>query len=493
MTVRRGFTLDFRSPDSGDASRRAGTDSAPGASGAFDPSGTGAGRKRSEEKPLSVGQLTRRIKSLLEGQFPAVTVEGEIGTLSRPPSGHLYLTLKDNDAALDAVVWRSAVGRLGFTPREGDKVVARGELTVYEPRGRYQMTIQSLRPAGEGDQLAALRELVARLRAEGLFEAARKRELPAMPGRIALVTSPGGAAVRDIIKVAHKRWPGVELIVCPCLVQGRDAPASIVRALAAAQATESSLVILGRGGGSAEDLAAFNDEAVARAVASCVLPVISAVGHEVDVSICDLVADARAATPSEAAEMAVPDVETLRARVRRLQGQMARALSGPLRQARLRLASVARSPALRRPLDLIRTRRQSLDELAGSLTAAGERLLERKKRALELVAAKLHSRSPLGVLGRGYSVTRTLATPAPDSVARAEDGAAVVANDAAHFAYCANAQESDVSCRDTRSDSSQDCPGGLVRDARSLRAGDLLRTDLQVGYVIARVERTGER
>ncbi len=489
MTVRRGFTLDFRSPDPDDA-LRASDATSPGGAGNAAASG---GRRGGQEKPLSVGQLTRRIKSLLEGQFPVVSVEGEIAALSRPPSGHLYLTLKDADASLEAVVWRSAAGRLAFTPREGDKVVARGEITVYEPRGRYQMTIQSLRPAGEGDQLAALRELVAKLRAEGLFDPERKRPLPALPGRIVLVTSPGGAAVRDMIKVARKRWPGVELIVSPCLVQGREAPASIVRALAAAQRTESALIILGRGGGSAEDLAAFNDESVARAVAASALPVISAVGHEVDVSVCDLVADARAATPSEAAEMAVPDREALRARVRRLQGQMARALTGPLRQARLRLAAVARSPVLRRPLDLIRARRQMLDEQAGALTAAGERLLERKKRALELTAAKLHARSPLAVLARGYSVTRALAEPAAVPAAQPEDRGEIEFHDVALSEGRSGSETAETFVKDADLASGPDRPGGLIRSARGLRPGQLLRTDLQEGYVIARVERTGER
>lgn len=438
MTIRRGFTLDFRAS----ADRPEKPENASSATPGRDTTADG-------EKPLTVSQLTRRIKSLLEGQFPAISVEGEIGSLSRPPSGHLYLTLKDGNAALDAVLWKSAAGRLSFTPREGDRIIARGELSVYEPRGRYQMTISSLRRAGEGDQLAALRELVAKLREEGLFDPARKRPLPPMPALIGMVTSASGAAVRDIIKVARKRWPGVRLILSPCLVQGKDAPQTIMRALANLESMGNcDLIILGRGGGSLEDLAAFNNEALARAVSACTVPVISAVGHEVDVSLCDLVADARAATPSEAAEMAVPDVNVYRERLERLRRQLTRALTGPLQQARLRLRALAQSAVLRKPENLLRTRRQRLDELAGELEDGGRRFLQEKRRRLELAAARLHGCSPLGTLARGYSVTRSLSAD-------------------------------------------MDTPGELIRTAEQVHEGELLRTDLQAGYVVSRVERTG--
>lgn len=381
MNPRRGFTLDFRA--------------APPPEGA--------------EDALTVSQLTRRIKTLLEGQFARVRVEGEIGSISRAASGHIYLSLKDGGATLDAVIWRGSAGRLRFTPQEGDKVVAEGEITVYEPRGRYQMVISALEQAGAGDLRAEFEKLVARLREEGIFDPAHKRPLPPLPRRIGIVTSPTGAAIRDIIKVARKRWPGVELIVSPCLVQGAQAPRSIVAALEAVCAHGAcELVIIGRGGGSIEDLQAFNTEEVARAVYACPLPVVSAVGHEVDVSLCDLAADARAATPSEAAEMCVPDLARLRVLLARLGRNLALALEGRLREARLRLRALQNSRVMRRPQELLYARRQRLDELMSALQRGMDSRLRGKQDRMAHAAARLEGLSPLAVLARGYGVVRRM-------------------------------------------------------------------------------------
>ncbi len=360
-----------------------------------------------DETPLTVTQLTRQIKSTLES-LPRVLLEGEIGSLTRARSGHLYLTLKDGNAVIDVVMWRSAATRLRFEPAEGEKVLVRGELSVYEPRGRYQLIASSMRPVGAGDLQAKFERLVEQLRAEGLFEPTHKKALPPMPRTVGVVTSATGAAVRDIVKVLKKRAPGVRVVVSPCVVQGKEAIPQIVAALERIDRWgECDVLIVGRGGGSLEDLWAFNEELVARAVFNCRTPVVSAVGHEVDLSVCDLVADLRAATPSEAAEIVAPDLRAVRHHIVRLERTLSQALRGRIREAKLRLRSLLRAAVLRKPLDLLRRRQQQMDETLANLTEAVHDGLDGRRQSLHLAAARLEALSPLGVLARGYSVTLT--------------------------------------------------------------------------------------
>ncbi len=355
---------------------------------------------------LSVAAITRRIRTLLEGSFPRVAVEGEIGQVTRARSGHLYLTLKDETAVLDVVCWRSTASRLAVSPTEGMRVVARGEVTVYEPRGRYQLVATSLRPAGEGALRARFEALVARLRGEGLFDPEQKKPLPALPGTVGIVTSPTGAAVRDIIRILRRRFPPVRIVLSPTVVQGSGAAEAVAAAMARLDRWGGAAVmIVGRGGGSLEDLWAFNEEAVARAIFAARTPVVSAVGHEVDVTVADLVADLRAATPSEAAEAVVPDRSAIASGLAGLGRRLAHALRGRVREGRSRLRALARTAVLRRPETLLRTREQRLDEVSAALAGGWRETLRSKRTRLDLAATRLAGLSPTAVLARGYSIT----------------------------------------------------------------------------------------
>lgn len=360
------------------------------------------------ESPLSVAQLVRRIKGQIEDHVGRVTVEGEISRLTKASSEHLYLTLKDADAVIDVVMWRSGAARLRFLPEEGGRVVVRGEVTLYERRGQVQLVASSIQPVGKGDLRQQFEELVARLRGEGLFDPENKVPLPPMPRTVGVVTSRTGAAVRDIIKVLRRRMPSVRIVLSPCLVQGEGAAPDIIRALQRLDGWGGcDVIIIGRGGGSAEDLWAFNEEAVARAVVAAKTPIVSAVGHEVDVSICDLVADARAATPSEAAEAVVPDMRESARRVRDLRLGLARALRRQVRESRTRLAALARSAVFRRPMDLVRERQQRVDEVRDRLGRSVRDNLTDAEKRMALLGIRLQGLSPLGVLTRGYAVATT--------------------------------------------------------------------------------------
>jgi len=256
---------------------------------------------------LSVSELTARLKALVETGFPHVCVEGEISNLTKATSGHVYFTLKDEGAQLRAVMWRSAAARIRFELSDGLHVVAVGPVEVYATRGSYQIVVEQLAPQGIGPLELAFRQLYEKLAAEGLFRPERKRPLPRFPRRIALVTSPAGAAVRDMLQVITRRWPACPIVIVPVPVQGASAAPEIAAAFQSlAKIPDVDVVITGRGGGSLEDLWAFNEEVVARAIFACPIPVVSAVGHEIDVTIADLIADRRALTPSEAAELVVP-------------------------------------------------------------------------------------------------------------------------------------------------------------------------------------------
>ena len=359
------------------------------------------------EEILSVSQLSTRLKGVMEENFPSVWVAGEISNYSQPQSGHCYFTLKDDGAQPRAVMWRNTAARLKLALHDGIEVVCRGRLDLYPPRGSYQLVVDELQPKGMGALELALRQRREKLAAEGLFDSARKRRLPTFPRRIGVVTSPTGAAIRDFLQVMHRRWRGVEVLIFPARVQGDGAAEEIVAGIRAANKVQPKIdvLVVTRGGGSLEDLWCFNEESVVRALAASKVPTISGIGHEIDVTLADLVADVRALTPSEAAERVVPSATDLNDAIRSLQHRLNTALATRLTHARHRLDSLASRPSLSRPLEAIHLRGRRLDELALRLKNASQGILRDRRSALETMAGKLESLSPLGVLGRGYSLT----------------------------------------------------------------------------------------
>jgi exodeoxyribonuclease VII large subunit len=358
--------------------------------------------------PITVTQLTRGIKALLDGasDLRDVWVAGEVSNCKLHTSGHMYFTLKDAGATLRCVMFRSRVQHLRFRPDNGMAVVVRGAVSVYERDGAYQLYAEEMAPAGLGSLHQAYERLKARLAAEGLFADADKRPLPRLPRGVALVTSPTGAALQDMVRVARRRCPGVPLVLVPALVQGADAPASIVQALGWAGRLDVDVVILARGGGSLEELWAFNDELVARAIRACPLPVVAGVGHETDVTIADFAADRRAPTPSAAAEVVLPDRDALRSDIDALRQAALQAMRSRLRGLRLRLEAARRGP-LRRPEAAFAPQRAQLRHATLRLESAGRGVHQRAAARWRAEAARLEALSPLAVLGRGFAVCRT--------------------------------------------------------------------------------------
>jgi exodeoxyribonuclease VII large subunit len=372
--------------------------------GEFAGSGTAA-------RPLSVWELTTQIKDQVESGFPDIWVAGEISNYSRPRSGHIYFTLKDERAQLRAVVWRLTAQRVPFELHDGLEIVCRGAMEVYAARGSYQLVIQHIQPKGLGALELALRQLKARLEAEGLFDPALKRRLPRFPHRVALVTSPSGAAIRDFLQVLGRRWKGTDVLIVPTRVQGDGAAAGIAAAIARVDRLRPTpdCLVLARGGGSLEDLWAFNTEPVVRAIHACTIPVVSAVGHEIDVTLADLAADVRALTPSEAAERVVPDGAEISAGLRQLRARLLIALKSKAASARSRLHALATRGVFRRPTERLHEMMRELDELHSRATRALQHRLKHAGTACANLAARLESLSPLAVLGRGYSLTRRAA------------------------------------------------------------------------------------
>ena len=420
---------------------------------------------------LTVSELTRRIKAHLEDGFPTVWVEGEISNLRLPSSGHAYFTLKDETAQLRAVLFRGRTRHVRFRPEDGMQVLAFGGLEVYAARGEYQMVVELLEPKGLGSLQLAFEQLKKRLQAEGLFEAARKRPLPAFPRVIGIVTSPTGAAIRDMLHVIDRRFADLRIVVCPVRVQGDGAPGDIVQALRCLRDVAGlDVVIVGRGGGSIEDLWAFNDEQVARAIVACHVPVVSAVGHETDFTIADFVADLRAPTPSAAAELVVREKLAVVRAVVELNARLRQALQGQLERHRERVEALARRRVLTDPARALRDHHRRVDDLRGRLAAAargrrrelahrvelatnalsslhplarithGRAVLGQLQERLAAAAShrakvsqhtfaaavgRLQSLSPLAVLGRGYSLTRTTSGAVVRRAAQVAPGDAV--------------------------------------------------------------------
>lgn len=358
-----------------------------------------------DEKIYSVSKLTRKIKELLESSFPKIWVEGEISNLKQHSSGHLYFTLKDEGAQISCAMWRFRVGALLFRPQDGMQVIVQGEVQVYEKSGRYQIIVEQMQPSGVGELQMAFEQLKKKLQAEGLFDEAHKKPLPAYPEKIGVVTSPTGAAIRDIISVATRRFPGIELLIYPVRVQGREAGAEIAQAIRDLnEHGEVEVIIAGRGGGSLEDLWAFNEEVVARAIYESRIPVVSAVGHEVDFSIADFVADFRAPTPSAAAELVVKDRMELLGTINYYYDKLQNSLIKFIQQKRQKLETIRQSYAFRKPEDIVYQKMQRIDELQRLILMSTGHNLQLRQQTLQLLERQLGALNPTAILERGYSI-----------------------------------------------------------------------------------------
>lgn len=361
------------------------------------------------EQTLTVSQLNTRIAGLLDADplLSAVSVRGELSNYKIYPSGHHYFTLKDAESTLSCVMFKSSASRLRFRPESGMGVVVSGRVQVYQRDGKYQLYANKIIPEGTGDLQVAFEQLKAKLGEEGLFDPEHKKQLPEIPERIAVVTSSAGAAVHDIIRILKRRWPMAKVLLLPVRVQGVEAPPEIVGAIRYCNAHDiADVMIVGRGGGSIEDLWAFNDERVARAIYASDIPVISAVGHEPDVTISDYVADARASTPSNAAEIAVPDQTEMRDALLSTQIRLSQTMQRMLDRRREQLNDLAGRKVLTTPTAYIDNKRLELDHVRMEFTAAFERYVTDRRRRFVEHAAKLDALSPLKVLSRGYSFVK---------------------------------------------------------------------------------------
>ena len=362
-----------------------------------------------DRRVFTVAELNAQVHELLEASFPEIWVEGEISNCKAYPSGHTYLTLKDDKAQVRAVLFKGSAFAVKFKFQDGLKVLVRARVTSYEPRGELQLVISAAEPREKGALQLALEQLKAKLQAEGLFDESRKKPLPPYPKVVGVVTSGQGAAVRDVINVLSRRWPGLEIRVWPVKVQGPGAADEIAAAVRGFNefAADTDVLLVGRGGGSIEDLWAFNEEPVARAIAASNIPIVSCVGHETDWTIADFVADLRAPTPSAAAELAVPEKAALLDRVAELRDAMLQSLRDRVEVLERRLGYAAAHPLLQDPRRLWERRAQRVDELAARLPDAARRLLERFGLRLGATAGRLDAISPLKVLGRGYAIAKS--------------------------------------------------------------------------------------
>jgi len=390
---------------------------------------------------LTVNQLTIQIKSLLEGNFPDLWVEGEISNLTIPQSGHAYFTLKDEHSQIRSVLFRSSQRFLKFTLQHGMQVICRGRVSVYEQRGEYQLIVDYIEPKGVGALQMAFEQLKAKLEKEGLFDLDHKRPLPLLPQRIGIITSPTGAAIRDMLRVIKRRHPRMQILIYPVPVQGPEAAPAIVEAILYFNRERNvDVMIVGRGGGSLEDLWAFNEETVARAIYASAVPVISAVGHETDYTISDFVADLRAPTPSAAAEMVVKSEESFREFIISRESGLIRSIRQQIELTRVSLREHSRM--LGDPRRLLEQYTQRVDDLAGRLATGFGHHVRRDRALLASLTSALDHLNPLGILSRGYSITKKL-------------------------------------------------PAGIIlKDPSDVQDGDLLSTRLYQGEVISRVKKS---
>lgn len=362
-----------------------------------------------EHKIFAVSQINQYIKQQLDGDLllQDLCISGELSNYKIYPSGHHYFTLKDAEGALRAVMFRSSAGRLRFRPENGMKVFATGRITVYPRDGAYQLYCNSLVPDGVGDLYVAFEQLKAKLQAEGLFDPTHKKPLPPYPHRIAIITSSAGAAIHDMLRILNRRYPLSKVMLLPVRVQGAEAPAEIAGAIRYANRWHlADVIITGRGGGSMEDLWAFNDERVARMIYASEIPVVSAVGHEPDVTISDFVADRRAATPSNAAEIVAPDQQELRQRLDAMQLRMLQSLQKQLQVDRRQVQLLSQARVLQDPMNYVLERRTRLVQLQKQLASAMQQRLAADRERFAKRAAALDAMSPLKVLGRGYALVK---------------------------------------------------------------------------------------
>ncbi|MEE2753727.1 MAG: exodeoxyribonuclease VII large subunit [Candidatus Latescibacterota bacterium] len=360
------------------------------------------------DRPYTVSEVTQSVKKTLEVEFPTLWVVGELASYVEHASGHRYFTLKDNSCQLKCVMWRSQQIK-GFKPEAGMEVVARGRLTVYERSGQYQLSVQRLVQSGLGRDQIALEELKKKLNKEGLFDESRKQPLPEYPRTVGVVTSRSGAAIRDVLNVLSRRFHGLRVVLAPATVQGAGADSEVAQAITDLDSYgDVDVIIVGRGGGAKEDLAAFNAEGVVRAIAASSIPTISAVGHEIDFTLADLVADVRAPTPSAAAELVVRDAGEVRTRVERHSRRLMDAMDGMLQENEELIRSYQERYGLRRVEDLVRQNDQTVDELERFLYHAIRCAYDDRRQDYRRLMAKLASLSPLSVMGRGYSIAHRL-------------------------------------------------------------------------------------
>ena len=377
------------------------------------------------QQVLSITQINEYIRSMMDSDalLTNLAVRGEISNYKMYPSGHHYFTLKDEGGALKCVMFKGNAMRLRFRPENGMKVIALGKISVYPRDGAYQLYCASLVLDGIGDLYAAFEQLKVKLAAQGLFDPAHKKPLPKYPGRIGIITSSAGAAVHDMLRILRKRYPLAQITLLPVRVQGVEAPGEIAAAIRYANYYKlADLLIVGRGGGSIEDLWAFNDERVALAIYQSEIPVISAVGHEPDVTISDYVADLRAATPSNAAELAVPDQNALRQQLDSMSAVMGNLLSRQIKNARRQLNILSQSPSLTSPDQYILQRRKALELLKGRVFTAQTKVIHNHKQRFIAATAKLDAMSPLKVLTRGYAMTQNDSGTVIRSVKQTEVG-----------------------------------------------------------------------
>lgn len=353
----------------------------------------------------SVSRLNAEVRAVLDGSFPLLWVQGELSNLSQPASGHLYFSLKDGASQVRGALFRSKRRLLGFQPVNGQQLLVRARVGLYEPRGDFQLIVEQMEPAGDGALRLALEQLKRRLAAEGLFAEAHKRPLPAYPRQLGLITSASGAALHDLLTVLGRRFPLLPVLIYPSAVQGMAAVEALIAAIELANRRgECDLLILARGGGSLEDLMAFNDEALARAIHASERPIVTGIGHEIDLSIADLVADRRGATPSAAAELVAPDAEQARRHLRGLDARLGMASRRALVNARQRLTAHTRQLQLLHPRARLELQRQRIARLSERLARAGLRAVERRREHLAALASGLQARSPLATLARGYAL-----------------------------------------------------------------------------------------